>query len=121
MTVRFASVGLDHDHIFGMTEQLLAAGGELVAFHAREPDLAAEFARRYPQAKRVQDERAILEDGTIQLVISSIIPDQRAPLGIRVMQHGKDYMADKPGITTLAQLAEVRRAQAATKRIYSIT
>jgi len=36
------------------------------------------------------------------------------------MQHGKDYMADKPGITTLEQLAEVRRVQAQTKRIYSI-
>jgi predicted dehydrogenase len=36
------------------------------------------------------------------------------------MQHGKDYMADKPGITTLEQLAEVRRVQAATRRIYSI-
>jgi predicted dehydrogenase len=53
-------------------------------------------------------------------VLSSIVPDERAPLGVRVMQHGKDYMADKPGITTLAQLAEVRRVQAATKRIYSI-
>ena len=29
-------------------------------------------------------------------------------------------MADKPGITTLAQLEEVRRVQAETKRIYSI-
>jgi predicted dehydrogenase len=36
------------------------------------------------------------------------------------MKSGKDFMADKPGITTLAQLAEVRRVQAATKRIYSI-
>jgi predicted dehydrogenase len=95
-------------------------GGELVAFHAIEPDLSAQFARRYPAAKQVRDERAILEDSTIQLVLSSIIPDQRAPLGIRVMQHGKDYMADKPGIITLEQLAEVRRVQAATKRIYSI-
>ena len=36
------------------------------------------------------------------------------------MQHGKDYMADKPGITTLQQLADVRRVQAETRRIYSI-
>jgi predicted dehydrogenase len=36
------------------------------------------------------------------------------------MQHGKDYIADKPGITTLAQLADVRRVQAETTRIYSI-
>jgi hypothetical protein len=36
------------------------------------------------------------------------------------MRHGKDYMADKPGVTTLDQLAEVRRVQAETKRIYAI-
>ena len=36
------------------------------------------------------------------------------------MNAGKDYMADKPGITTLEQLADVRQVQAETKRIYSI-
>ena len=36
------------------------------------------------------------------------------------MQHGKDFMADKPGMTTIAQLAEVRRCRPETKRIYSI-
>src|SRR5690606_428889 len=66
------------------------------------------------------EEQAILDDPAIQLVLSSIIPVERAPLGIRVMEHGKDFMADKPGITTLEQLAEVRKSQAATKRIYSI-
>jgi len=70
--------------------------------------------------KAVADERAILEDKSIQLVLSSIIPIERAPLGVRVMQHGKDYMSDKPGIITMAQLAEARRVQKETKRIYSI-
>jgi predicted dehydrogenase len=37
-----------------------------------------------------------------------------------VMQHGKDYMVDKPGITSLEQLADVRRVQKETGRIYSI-
>ena len=36
------------------------------------------------------------------------------------MEHGKDYMADKPGITSLEQLAEARRVQKSTGRIYSI-
>src|SRR5690606_11761049 len=56
----------------------------------------------------------------IHAVLSAAIPDERAPLGIRVMQAGKDYIVDKPGITSLEQLAEVRRVQAATRRIYSI-
>jgi predicted dehydrogenase len=37
-----------------------------------------------------------------------------------VMRHGKDYMSDKPGITTLEQLAQVRRVQKETRHIYSI-
>ena len=48
------------------------------------------------------------------------MPADRAPLGIRVMQHGKDFMSDKPGFTTLDQLAEARHVQAETGRIYSI-
>ena len=118
--LRFGVVGVNHSHIYGMVDAALVGGGQLAAFHAREPELAAEFARRYPQAKQVSDERAILEDASIRLVLSSIIPNERAPLGIRVMQHGKDFMVDKPGITTRAQLAEVKRIQAATKRIYSV-
>ena len=99
---------------------MLRGGGELVSVYAKEPDLAAAFTKRYPQAARAGSENEILESSSIQLVLSAAIPDERAPLGIRVMQHGKDYMSDKPGITTLEQLAEVRRVQAQTKRIYSI-
>ena len=99
---------------------MLRAGGQLVAVYAKEPDLLASFGKRFPQAKAARSEQEILEDSSIQLVVSAAIPDERAPLGVRVMKHGKDYMADKPGITTLDQLAEVRRVQAQTRRIYSI-
>ena len=87
---------------------------------ARERELAAPFAHPYPAARQKSDERAILEDPSIQLVVSSITPDERAPLGIRVMEHGKDFLSDKPVLTMLAQLADVRRVQGATRRIYSI-
>jgi predicted dehydrogenase len=119
--LRFGVVGANHSHIYGMVNAVTRGGGELVSFHVREPDIAAEFAKRFPQARQVQDERQVIEDPAIQLVLSSIIPVERAPLGIRVMQAGKDYMSDKPGILTLDQLADVRRVQAQTKRIYSIT
>jgi predicted dehydrogenase len=118
--VRFAALYLNHSHIYGMVEALLRGGGKLVSFYAPEVDLADEFGKRFPQAKLVCGESEILENNSIQIVLSSAIPDQRAPLGIRVMQHGKDYLADKPGITTLEQLAEVRRVQAETRRIFSI-
>ena len=118
--IKFAVIGINHAHIYGQVEAVRNGGGELVSMYASEPDLVEAFMKRFPETKRARSENEILEDGSIQLVLSSAIPDERAPLGIRVMQHGKDYMSDKPGITTLAQLAEVRRVQAETRRIYSI-
>jgi len=118
--VRFAAIGLNHGHIYGQVDAVIRGGGELVSFFAKEPDLAAVFSKRYPQAKPARSEREILEDGSVQLVVSAAIPNERAPLGLEVMRQGKDYMSDKPGMTTLDQLAEVRRVQAETRRIYSI-
>jgi len=118
--IKFAVIGINHGHINSQVDAVTRGGGELISVYAKEPDLAAAFTKRYPQAKLARSENEILEDGSIQLVLSAGIPDERAPLGIRVMTHGKDYMSDKPGITTLEQLVEVRRVQAQTRRIYSI-
>ena len=118
--IRFSAIGLNHSHIYGQVESVVRGGGELVSFYAPEPDLAAAFAKRYPNAKQAGGRAEILEDRSIQLILSASIPNERAPLGIEVMRHGKDFMVDKPGITTLEQLADVRRAQAETRRIYSI-
>jgi predicted dehydrogenase len=118
--LRFSVIGINHGHINGQVAAVTRGGGRLVSFYAKEPDLADAFARRYPQARRARDEREILEDDSVRLVLSAAIPDERAPLGVRVMRHGKDFMADKPGITTLEQLAEVRRVQRETRRIYSV-
>jgi predicted dehydrogenase len=118
--IRFAAVGLNHGHINGQVDTVIRGGGQLVSFFAKEPDLAAAFAKRFPMAKLARSEREILEDPAIQLVVSAAIPNERAPLGIEVMRHGKDFMADKPAATTLGQLAEARRVQAETKRIFSV-
>lgn len=118
--LRFSVVGINHSHIHGQIGAVERGGGRLVSFYAKEPDLAADFAKRYPQAKLARDEKEILEDDSTQLVLSAAIPEERAPLGVRVMRHGKDYMADKPGVITLEQLAEVRRVQKETRRIYSV-
>lgn len=118
--IRFAVIGINHPHIYDIVRTTQDGGGELVSFYAKEPELIAAFRKRLPQAKLARSEAEILEDPSIQLIESSIIPVERAPLGIRVMQHGKDYLSDKPGITTLEQLAEVRRVQMETKRIYGI-
>ncbi len=118
--IKFSVIGLNHGHIYGQTEAVIRGGGELVSFYAKEADLAAAFTKRYPQAKLARSEKEVLEDKSIHLILSAAIPDERAPLGIRVMQHGKDFMVDKPGITSLDQLAQVRKVQKETRRIYSI-
>jgi predicted dehydrogenase len=118
--IKFSVIGLNHGHIYGQTEAMLRNGGALISVYAKESDLVLEFARRYPAVKIARSEAEILEDPSIHLILSAGIPLDRAPLGISVMQHGKDYMVDKPGIITLDQLAEARRVQAETKRIYSI-
>jgi len=118
--IRFAAIGLNHSHITGQVGAAIRGGGQLVSFFAKEPDLAAAFAKRFPSARLARSEREILEDATIQLVVSASIPNERAPLGIESMRHGKDFMVDKPGATSLEQLAQLRRVQAETKRIYSV-
>lgn len=117
---RFSVIGLNHGHIYGQVNLLLRAGAELVAFYAPEPDLVAQFGKTFAQAKLARSAQEILDDASIQMVVSAGIPAERGPLGIAVMKHGKDYMVDKPGLTTLDQLAEARKVQAETKQIYSI-
>ncbi len=118
--IRFAAIGLNHGHIYGQCEAVIRGGGELVSFYAREPELVAAFTKRYPHVRLARSEEEILQDKSIQLIVSASIPVDRAPLGIRAMQHGKDFMADKPGITTLEQLGQARKVQKETGRIYSI-
>jgi predicted dehydrogenase len=118
--IRFSVVGLNHGHITSMTRAVIAGGGELVSVYAREPELLAAFSKQFPTARVARSDAEVLDDRSTQAVLSAAIPDERAPLGVRVLRAGKDYIVDKPGVTTLPQLAEVRRVVAETKRIYSI-
>lgn len=119
-SIKFSVIGINHGHIYGMVGALLQGGGEMVSVYVKEPDLLKQFTRRFPNVKVAKSEEEILEDPSIQLVASSIIPAERAPLGIRVMRAGKDYMSDKPGITTFEQFNAVKKVQKETGRIYSI-
>lgn len=118
--IRFSVININHSHIYGMVDAVTRGGGQLVSFYAKEPELAAAFSKRYPSVKLARSQKEILEDNSIQVVLSSGIPVERAPLGIEVMKHGKDYLVDKPGITTLEQLEEARRVQKETRRMYTI-
>jgi len=118
--VRFAVIGINHNHIYGQTQLLLKAGAEFVSYFAVEPELLQEFGKAFPMARQARSEAEILDDPSIDLIASAAILNERASLGVRVMQHGKDFMSDKPGFTTLEQLATARKVQAETGRIWSI-
>ena len=112
--IRFAAIGMNHGHINGMCDaahprrrragQLLRQG----AGPRRGVRQALSRRRCSPRASR----RSSTTSGS-PLVASAAIASERAPLGIRVMKAGKDFLSDKPAMTTLAQLAEVRKVQAA--------
>lgn len=118
--VPFAVIGLDHNHIYGMTDAMIRGGGVLRWVHAADPKQIAQFQKRYPEARLARSEKEILDDPAIRLVCSAAVPSLRAPLGVRVMRAEKDYLSDKAAVTTLAQLAEVRRAVADTGRKFGV-
>ena len=119
--VKFAAIGLDHRHIFDMVAGMLATGAECAGWWVdNTPETLAGFKRRFPNVKRVADKRALLEDPTIDVIVTAATPDQRAAIAIEAMRHGKDVMADKPGCTTLEDLAAIERTVAETGRIWSV-
>lgn len=118
--IKFAAIGINHAHIYGQVDCLKRAGAAFVGFHAVEDDLAKVFGEKYPEAKRVGDPAAILEDETIQIVVTAAIPGDRAAIALAAMRHGKDVLTDKPGMTTFAQLDEIQRVQKETGRIFSV-
>jgi predicted dehydrogenase len=119
-SINFGVIGLDHNHIMGITAAVIRGGGKLKAFYTTLPKAIADFKKLYPDARLAQSEDEILNDPSIQLVASASIPNLRAPLGIRAMRHGKDFLSDKPAITTLEQLAEVRKVSAETGKMFAI-
>src|SRR5205085_6898148 len=79
--IRFSVIGINHNHINAQVEAVKRGGGEFVSFYAKEPDLAAAFSKLFPEAKQVKDMNEILNDHSVQLVVSAAIPDERAPVG----------------------------------------
>src|ERR1035437_3273711 len=61
---RFAAIGLDHGHIYGMCNGLTEAGGELVSVYDPDPAKVADFCKIYPGVKPAASEQEILDDAT---------------------------------------------------------
>lgn len=115
-----AAVGLDHGHIHGMVEQLIAAGATLTLVYDSDPAKVADMLARHPQARAAASEQEVLHDAEVRLVASAAIANRRASLGVRVLDAGKDFFADKPAITSLDDLAAAREAVARTGRKFAV-
>jgi predicted dehydrogenase len=118
--VRFGVIGLNHPHVFEMTQILLGAGGQLAGYFAVEDDLAEEFAAQFDRPARARSRAELLEDPSIQLIACAAIFSERGGIGIQAMRHGKDVLSDKPGFTSLEVLEEARAVQRETGRIYEV-
>jgi predicted dehydrogenase len=116
----FAAAALDHGHIYGQCNGLVEAGGTLRYVYDPDPKKVAAFIEKFPQAKPVSSLEAILDDPEIRLVAAAAIPCDRGPLGVCVMEAGKDYFTDKTPFTTLDQLDKAREVAARTQRKYMV-
>lgn len=117
--VRFAVVGLEHPHAYGITLALLGAGADLVGFHSDNEMAAEQFATLFADATRHDSIEQLLA-ADIELVVPVGVPGDRAAVAAAAMRAGHDVLADKPAVTTVEQVDELRRAQAETRRVFAV-
>ncbi|MBS1372348.1 MAG: Gfo/Idh/MocA family oxidoreductase [Lentisphaeria bacterium] len=116
----FAAIGLDHGHIYGMTNGLLEAGATLKWVYDPDPAKVEAYRKAHPEAVAAESEAQILDDPAVKLVAAACVPGDRAALGIRVMKAGKDYFTDKAPMISLEQLEAARAAVRETGRKYMV-
>ena len=119
--LKFAALGLDHRHIFGMAAGIVEVGGEFTGYWTEgEPQPYSGFIKRFPDVPRFDELQSILDNQEISFVLIAAAPADRAKLSILAMSQGKDVMVDKPGCLTKAELADIKDCAAKTGRIWSI-
>ena len=114
----FAAAHFDHGHISGQCSALAEAGGTLRWIFEPDAKKHAPFLARYPGVKVARSLDEILADPEVRLVTAAAVTSERAAVGLRVMDAGKDYFTDKAPFTTLAQLEQARAAVRRTGRKY---
>lgn len=116
----FAATALDHGHIYGQCQGLTEAGGECRYVFDPDPVKVEKFREKFPMAKPLRSLDELLEQPDVRLVAAAAIPNERGPLGCRVLDAGRDYFTDKTPFTTLGQLADARATVARTGKKYMV-
>jgi predicted dehydrogenase len=116
----FAAIALDHGHIYGMCNGLQEAGANLKWVYDPDQAKVEAFCRANPTVQAASSEEEIFRDPEVRLIAGAAIPSERFSLGMRAMDHGKDYFTDKGPFTTLEQLAQAREKTAQTGLKYAV-
>ncbi len=108
--VRFGVVGADHLHLFSIVDGLVRAGA---VASAHVPDGAFIEAYAGWQSDSVPiDLDDLLDDPSIDLVVTVGVPADRAAVAVAALGAGKSVVSAKPGVTSRDQLEAVRAAAA---------
>ena len=113
-------IGLDHGHIYGMSNGLTEAGATIDKVYDSNKEKLDEYCRRYPGAKPAASPEEILDDDRIKMIVSASIPSERCDLGLKAMSRGKDYFTDKPPLINLEQLELAKAAVRKYNRKYAV-
>ncbi|ARI76361.1 Gfo/Idh/MocA family protein [Halobacillus mangrovi] len=116
----FAATALDHGHIYGMCNGLLEAGADLKWVYDSDLEKVQPFLKAFPDVKVASSEEEIMNDPEVRLIAGAAIPSKRCELGLRAMDHGKDYFTDKTPFTTMEQLESARQKTEETGRKYMV-
>jgi predicted dehydrogenase len=103
-----------------MCNGLTEAGANIAWVYDPDSEKAAAFHKAFPQARIAQSEAEVLGDPNVKLIASASIPCDRAALGMRAFDHGKDFFSDKPPCVTLDEVAMIRKRTAETGRKYFV-
>lgn len=113
--IRVGVIGLDHIHGLVLAGRLWQAGATIAAYHASGARDVAAMKVMGPRAKS-RSIASIVEDETIDLVVTAAIPRDRGDIAVRALRAGKHVVADKPGVTTAKGLAAIDEALAHTDK-----
>jgi len=119
--LKLGVLGIDHAHIFNMLGNMLKHGCYCNHWWSQDPSSNdKDFIEAFPELEKIDDAQRIIEDPDIDMVLIAAIPSERAGLAIAAMEAGKDVMVDKPGCTTLTQLAAIKECVKRTGRIWTV-
>lgn len=118
--LNLAVIGIDHGHIFSMLDEMIKEGCICKYFWTDGDSLnLKEFKKKYPKIQW-REKNEILNDFSIDMILISSVPKDRASHAIDALKSNKDVMVDKPGCTTLDQLNNIKKTVNETGKIWSV-